>query len=88
MEFNNTKCHHLHIRKHDNDLICTYTIVNKERKCIITKLDSEKDLGVTIDKNLNFREHISSKINIPNRNVGIIFRTFIFFDHTRGSGWG
>ena len=78
MEFNNTKCHHLHIGKHDNDL--TYTIVNQEKECIISKVDSEKDLGVIIDKNLNFREHITSKINIANRNVGIIFRTFTYLD--------
>ena len=78
MEFNNTQCLHLHIGKHDNDL--TYTIVNQDKKCIIAKVDSEKDLGVIIDKNLNFREHITSKINIANRNVGIIFRTFTYLD--------
>ena len=44
------------------------------------KVDSGKDLGVIIDKNLNFREHITSKINIANRNVGIIFRTFTYLD--------
>ena len=33
-----------------------------------------------IDKNLNFREHILTKINIANRNLGIIFRTFTFLD--------
>ena len=78
MEFNDTKCHHLHIGKHDNDL--NYTIEKQDQECIITKVDSEKDLGVTIDKNLNFREHISTKINIANRNLGIIFRTFTFLD--------
>ena len=78
MKFNDTKCHHLHIGKHDNDL--NYTIENKDRECIITKVDSEKDLGVTIDKYLNFREHISTKIDIANRNLGIIFRTFTFLD--------
>ena len=60
MEFNDTKCHHLHIGKHDTDL--NYTIEKQDRECIITKVDSEKDLGVTSDKNLNFREHISTKI--------------------------
>ena len=78
MEFNNTKCHHLHIGKHDSNL--NYTIEHQGTDCVITKVDSEKDLGVTIDKNLNFREHISSKINLANRNVGIIFRTFTYLD--------
>ena len=43
MEFNDTKCHHLHIGKHDNDL--NYTIEKQDQECIITKVDSEKDLG-------------------------------------------
>ena len=37
-------------------------------------------IGVIIDGNLKFREHITSKVNIANRNVGIIFRTFTFLD--------
>ena len=78
MEFNDTKCHHIHIGKHDNYL--NYTIEKQDRECIITKVDSEKDLGVTIDKNLNFREHISTKINVANRNLNIIFITFTFLD--------
>ena len=41
---------------------------------------SEKDLGVTIDCNLSFRDHINSKVNLANRNLGIIFRTFTFLD--------
>ena len=42
--------------------------------------DSEKDLGVIIDKSLSFGEHISSKISIANRNLGLIFRTFTYMD--------
>ena len=47
---------------------------------IIESVDSEKDLGVVIDKSLSFDEHISSKISIANRNLGLIFRTFTFMD--------
>ena len=43
-------------------------------------VDSEKDLGVIIDKSLSVGEHISSKIFIANRNLGLIFRTFTFMD--------
>ena len=46
----------------------------------LEKVDSEKDLGVIIDQNLTFRDHINSKVNIANRNLGIIFRTFTFID--------
>ena len=31
-----------------------------------------------IDDKFNFREHITTKVNIANRNLGIIFRIFRF----------
>ena len=40
----------------------------------LEKVKHEKDLGVIIYQNLTFREHITSKVNIANRNLGIIFR--------------
>ena len=40
----------------------------------------EKDLGVIFDQKLKFTEHIISKVNKANRNVGLIFRTFTFMD--------
>ena len=43
-------------------------------------MKAEKDLGVTIDDKLKFREHITQKVNIANRNLGIIFRTFSYMD--------
>ena len=39
-----------------------------------------KDLGVIIDDKLKFREHITHKVNVANRNLGIIFRTFTYMD--------
>ena len=33
-----------------------------------------------MDKALNFSEHINSKVNKANRNLGIIYRTFTFMD--------
>ena len=44
----------------------------------IKRIESEKDLGVFIDEKLNFREHITKKVNIVNRNLGIIFRAFTY----------
>ena len=46
----------------------------------LEKVESEKDLGVIIDQNLTFRAHITSKVNIANKNLGIIFRTFTYID--------
>ena len=46
----------------------------------IEKVANEQDLGVIIDSKLTFRDHIISKVNLANRNLGIIFRTFTFLD--------
>ena len=78
MLFNIIKCHHLHIGTHDRGI--KYTMSSNNREIELEKVDSEKDLGVIIDKNLTFRDHINSKVNIANRNLGIIFRTFTFID--------
>ena len=40
-----------------------FSIKTTESK-IITKVDSENDLGVTVDKSLKFTEHIDNKIMI------------------------
>ena len=37
-------------------------------------------MGVVMDKALIFSEHISSKINKANHNLGFIFRTFTYMD--------
>ena len=44
----------------------------------LEKVESEKELGVIIDQNLTFRAHITSKVNIANKHLGIIFRTFTY----------
>ena len=44
------------------------------------KVQSEKDLGAIFDQKLKVTEHINSKVNKANRNVGLIFRTFTFMD--------
>ena len=38
----------------------------------------EKDLGVTVDMQLKFEEHIASKVKIANAMVGLIRRSFSF----------
>ena len=46
----------------------------------IEKVANEKDMGVIIDSKLTFRDQITSKVNLANRNLGIIFRTYTFLD--------
>lgn len=78
MFFHNKKCHHMHIG--NQDTAAKYEMTQGEEKIEIERVKSEKDLGVIMDNKLNFREHITKKVNIANRNLGIIFRTFTFLD--------
>ena len=55
-------------------------MTTNERKVAVECVTSEKDLGVTVDNKLEFRDHINSKLSIANRNPGIIFRTFTYLD--------
>ena len=77
MFYNDAKCHHLHIGS--RDLGVNYVIPLHQGLTMLEKVTSEKDLGVTIDCKLNFRDHIAQKVNIANWNLGIIFRTFTLF---------
>ena len=50
-------------------------------KVRLETVESEKDLGVIIDhvdSAFSFRENISSKISIANRNLKLILKTFTF----------
>ena len=78
MFFNIIKCHNLHIGKHDNGI--KYTMISNNQEVELEKDEKEKELGVIIDKNLTLTDHINSKVNATNRNLGIIFRTFTFID--------
>ena len=48
----------------------------------IQRVNQEKDLGVIFDNELKFDEHIKHKVNIANRNLGIIYRKFSYLDQT------
>ena len=68
----------MHLGYHGMDQ--TYTMKKGQDSIPIEKVESEKDLGVIIDKDLKFSEHINSKIKTANRNLGLIFRTFTYLD--------
>ena len=78
MLFNIKKCHQLHVGPQDTGY--TYTMQTENGPQAIEKVANEKDLGVIIDSKLTFRDHISAKVNLANRNLGIIFRTFTYLD--------
>ena len=78
MLFNFKKFKHLRIASRHNSV--TYTLDFGQGVNEIEMDTSEKDLGVIVDQALNLSEHISTKVNKANRNLGIIFRTFTYMD--------
>ena len=70
--FNIKKCHQLHVGH--NETGYTYTMQTHDGTHAIEKVANEKDLGVKIDIKLTFGDHITLKVNLANRNLGIIFR--------------
>ena len=57
-----------------------YEMTTNEGKTAIEPVKSERDLGVTVDSKLKFREHVNNKVSLANRNLGIILRTFTYID--------
>ena len=41
-------------------------------------VDHEKDIGVTIDRNLSFAMHIQNQVNKANQLVGLTQRSFAY----------
>jgi len=77
LNFHPSKCHVLALGKFDNiQYTERYHIYSKELEHVF----EEKDLGVFIDSNLSFAEHISSKVRVANAMVGLIRRSFSHLD--------
>ena len=80
LKFHPSKCHVLSLGRFENiQHTQRYKILNKELEHVF----EEKDLGVLIDSDLTFAEHISSKVNLANSVMGLIRRSFSYLDkHT------
>lgn len=48
----------------------------------LENITHEKDIGVTIDEDLNFKTHIHNILNRANSLVGLIRRSFIYLDES------
>ena len=74
------RCKHLHIGP---SIAGDYYMPSESGIVPTEKVKAEKDLGVMIDSKLNFRQHISKKVSIANRNLGIIHRTVTYLIQER-----
>ena len=48
---------------------------------VLENVESEKDIGVTIDRNLTFEKHIQIQINKANQILGLMRRAFLPLDN-------
>ena len=77
MNFHPGKCHVLTLgRFEDIKYAHQYKVNNQD----IEHVELEKDLGILIDEELKFEEHICTKVRIANTLVGRIRRAFTFLD--------
>ena len=77
LQFHPEKCHVLTLGKFEN---ITHTQNYKLNEQILEHVFDEKDLGVRIDSNLTFDDHISEKVKKANSIVGLIRRSFSYLD--------
>ena len=77
LKFHPEKCHLLTLGKLENIQYCHRYKVGGEE---IEHVFDEKDLGVIMDSELTFAEHITEKVNKANSLVGIIRRSFSHLD--------
>ena len=77
MEFNRKKCHVLSLGKFENTKHThRYHLGGDEIEHVFT----EKDLGITIDSELTYEEHVANKIRVANGIVGLMRRSFSYLD--------
>ena len=78
MFFHINKCKYLHIGKNHPDTQYIMSVDQNPTK--VTWVTSEKDLGVIFDEKFIFRDHIYKMTALANRNLGLVFRSFIYID--------
>ena len=77
LRFNIDKCNVLTLGRFDNIRYThRYSLYGEELEHVF----EEKDLGVIVDMELSFEEHISTKIKKANGIMGLIRRTFSYLD--------
>ena len=57
-----------------------YTMKAGNERVIIEQVKTEKDLCVIFDDKLLFRDHIAKKPIIANKNLGLVFKSFIYLN--------
>ena len=76
LQFNKEKCKILHLgNKNEKN---KYFIGSDDQRITLEESDLEKDLGVYIDPNLNFKKHINNTVKKASYSSYKIFKNFTF----------
>ena len=79
MTFNVNKCKLLHIGRNNTNY--EYEMFDNHGKVHkLQEVKSEKDLGITVQNDLHFDQHINNTVNRANKLVGLIKRAFSFLN--------
>ena len=78
MSFNSSKCKVLHIGRNNPNKV--YTMENESGRSTLDTTALEKDLGVHVDPQLNFSQHVEKQANTANKILGMIRRNFEYID--------
>ena len=79
LKFHPDKCAIMKFGK-QKDVDSVYTLIANKKQTELTTSSQEKDIGVTIDSELNFEQHICIKINTASKMSNIIRRSYRFLD--------
>ena len=78
LSFNASKCKSLHLGK--ENIQQAYHMMSTSGPVILDRTPCEKDLGIMIDSDLEFDEHISLAVRKANTKLAMIRRTFVYMD--------
>ncbi|CAM1307444.1 Uncharacterised protein r2_g1733 [Pycnogonum litorale] len=76
LNFHPQKCTVVKLGKDKSDASYQMKNPSTDGTCTLEESENQKDLGVTIDNRLSFKEHTAQTISKANRMVGIIRRSF------------
>ena len=84
LKFHPDKCKTMTVTRKKESEARSYAMKKKvdgaEMEHVLTKVDSEKDLGIKVDAKLSFEQHINDKVNKANQMMGLMRRSFIYLD--------
>ena len=77
LAFNSSKCHVLSLGEIENIVHAHYYTMDG---VVLEHVFEEKDLGIIVDSQLTFDEHISQKVKKANAMAGLIRRSFTYLE--------